>query len=133
MSYLYLRLMTAWCLTIIDLFLFLCMLSKVFEKVMYSRLIDFLEANKNLFLNQFGFPKKHSSCMALTLLFDKLTKALENGNYVIGLFLDFSKTFDTVNHYILLENWIIIALEDRHWHGSKVIYQIGNSMLLSMV
>ena len=81
----------------------LCMLSKVFEKVMYSRLIDFLEDNKILFVNQFGFRKKHSSYMALMLLIDKLTKALENGNYVIGLFLDFSKAFDTVNHYILLE------------------------------
>ena len=39
--------------------------------------------------------------MALMLLIDKLTKALENGNYVIGLFLDFSKAFDTVNHILL--------------------------------
>ena len=81
----------------------LCMLSKVFEKVMYSRLIDFLEENKILIVNQFGFRKNHSSYMALMVLIDKLTKALENGDYVIGMFLDFSKAFDTVNHQILLE------------------------------
>ena len=81
----------------------LCMLSKVFEKVMYSRLIDFLEENKILIVNQFGFRKNHSSYMALIVLIYKITKALENGDYVIGMFLDFSKAFDTVNHHILLE------------------------------
>ena len=39
---------------------------------------------------------------------DKISDALENGDYVLGLFLDFSKAFDTVNHDILflkLENY----------------------------
>ena len=34
---------------------------------------------------------------------DKISNALENGEYVLGLFLDFSKAFDTVNHDILFE------------------------------
>ena len=34
---------------------------------------------------------------------DKLTKALDNGELVLGVFLDFSKAFDTVNHVILLQ------------------------------
>ena len=37
------------------------------------------------------------------VLIDKLSKALENGDYVIGMFFGFSKAFDTVNHHILLE------------------------------
>ena len=40
--------------------------------------------------------------MALLLLMDELTKAIENKDYVIGIFLDFSKAFDTVDHSILL-------------------------------
>ena len=34
---------------------------------------------------------------------DNLTQALEKGKYVVGVFLDFSKAFDTVDHEILLD------------------------------
>ena len=81
----------------------LCILSKVFEKIMYSRLLEFLENYQILYKNQFGFRKKHSTYMALMILVDKITKSLENGEFVIGIFLDFSKAFDTVNHDILLQ------------------------------
>ena len=33
---------------------------------------------------------------------DKLIKSMDNGDHVIGVFLDFSKAFDTVDHLILL-------------------------------
>ena len=81
----------------------LCVLSKVFETVMYNRLIDFLESRKTLVKEQLGFRKLHSSYMALMLLMDKLIKSLENGEFVIGIFLDFSKALDTVDHAILSE------------------------------
>ena len=40
--------------------------------------------------------------MALMILLDKIVKALEDGEYEIGIFLDFSKAFDTVDPSILL-------------------------------
>ncbi len=40
--------------------------------------------------------------MALTILIDKLTSAIHKGEHIIGLFLDFAKAFDTMNHDILL-------------------------------
>ena len=81
----------------------LCVLSKVFEKVMYDRIILFLENFKILNENQFGFRKNKSTYMALLSLMDNLTQALEKGKYVVGVFLDFSKAFDTVDHEILLD------------------------------
>ena len=80
----------------------LSILSKIFEKAMYNRLIDFLETYKILYEKQFGFRKDHSTYMALMILIDKLIKCMENGEYVIGVFLDLSTAFDTVDHSILL-------------------------------
>ena len=52
---------------------------------------------------QFGFRKWHFSYMALLTLMDKLISSLERKEFVIGIFLDFSKAFDTVDHAILLQ------------------------------
>ena len=81
----------------------LCSVSKVFEKIMYNRLRSFLDEHKTLFSYQFGFCKSHSTYMALMTLMDNLINFLDNGEYVIGIFLDFSKAFDTVDQGILLQ------------------------------
>ena len=78
-------------------------LSKVFEKIMYNRLCDFLTKLEMLYEFQFGFRKKHSTYLAHLVLQDKITKSLDNGEKVIGIYLDFSKAFDTINHDILLQ------------------------------
>ena len=46
--------------------------------------------------------------MALMTLVDKITKYLDDGEYVVGIFLDFSKAFDAVNHIILLKKKLSI-------------------------
>ena len=69
---------------------------------MYNSVISFLDENKILFKYQYGFRKSHSTYLALTVLMDKLIKSLEHGDDIMGVFLDFSKAFDTVDHKILL-------------------------------
>ena len=41
--------------------------------------------------------------MALLDLYDKITEAIESNKYVIGLFIDLQKAFDTINYSILIE------------------------------
>ena len=55
-----------------------------------------------LFDNQYGFRKHHSTALALIHLYDKLSSAIDNKKFTIGMFIDLSKAFDTVNHEILL-------------------------------
>ena len=71
---------------------------------MYDRVNDFLNEFDIIFKYQFGSRRGYSTYLALTVLMDKLTKSMENGDCVVGVFLDFSKAFDMVNHKILLSN-----------------------------
>ena len=51
---------------------------------------------------QFGYRKLHSTTLALIEITDKINKWLDEGNYVLGIYLDLTKAFDTVNYDILL-------------------------------
>ena len=70
---------------------------------MYNRLLHFLEKNYILFKYQFRFWSSHSTDHAILCITDNFQKAIENRNYSCGVFLDFSKDFDTVDHQILVK------------------------------
>ena len=70
---------------------------------MYKRLIKFIEKNKILTKHQYGFRANRSTELAIIELTDRITKAIDNGEYTIGIFLDLSKAFDTINHKILVQ------------------------------
>ena len=50
--------------------------------------------------------------MALMLLIDKITEALDNGDCVVGIYLDFFNVFHTVNHDILLQKLSVYGVQD---------------------
>jgi hypothetical protein len=76
--------------------------SKILEKIVYSRFYNFVLKNNILFENQFGFQTAKSTYMALMILYDKISEALDKGEHVIGIFVDLRKAFDTIDHSILL-------------------------------
>ena len=76
--------------------------SNILGKLMYNRISNFIYKYSLLNEYQFGFSQKRSTNQALIVLLDKITAALDKGDSVLGVFLDFSKAFDTVDHHILL-------------------------------
>ena len=77
--------------------------SKLLEKLMYNRLISYIEVNKILSKHQYGFRKNRSTELAIIELVDKITKGIDQGKYTLGIFLDLSKAFDTIHHRILIK------------------------------
>ena len=62
---------------------------------MYNNVFNFMNEKELIYKYQFGFRQKHSTQQAIITLVDKITKSLDSGDIVIGVFLDFKKAFDT--------------------------------------
>jgi hypothetical protein len=81
----------------------LSIINKIIEKLMYSRLYKFLSKHKILYPYQFGFRENHSTSLALIEIVDNIRQSIEEGKYTLGIYLDLTKAFDTVDHTILLD------------------------------
>lgn len=81
---------------------------KIFEKVIYSRLYAFFSSMGVIYSKQFGFRKYHSTSHAINYSVNKILTEIEKKKHVIGIFVDLSKAFDTIDHGKLitkLENY----------------------------
>ena len=70
---------------------------------MYNRLMDFIGKHQLLYQCPCGFHKNHSTFMALVILLDKITAALNDSQFAVCILIDFRKACDTVEHNILLK------------------------------
>ena len=70
---------------------------------MARRLTKFVDKNNILSKHQYGFRKNRSTEHAIIDFVDKITKSIDQGKFSVGIFLDLSKAFDTINHKILIQ------------------------------
>ena len=75
--------------------------SKFYEKVVYNRIYRYLKYPNLLYKNPFGYRRNHSTYMALIQLVNNIASAIDNRESPAGVFLNFSKTFDTIDHHTL--------------------------------
>ena len=78
-------------------------ISKVLEKVMYKRTYNFLINSGQFFKSQYGFRTGHSCQEAIAELIGEIARNNDMGCHTIGVFLDLSKAFDTLEHDVLYE------------------------------
>jgi hypothetical protein len=76
--------------------------SKILEKMVAVDLYNHLDLNNLIYKHQYGFQRNKSTEHNLIHLTNFVGQAINEGNWCIGIFLDFKKAFDTVQHDILL-------------------------------
>ena len=65
--------------------------------------MKYLTEQKILYLKEFGFRKNFSISPAIINLIDSVENVIDQNKFVCGVFIDLKKTFDTVDHEILLK------------------------------
>ena len=119
------------------------LMSKIFEKAMSHRLIDYVGKFSILSSSQFGFQRGKSTADAILSLTEELYKSFNEKKHNISIFIDLKKAFDTVNHSILLEklyrygirglpsNWFRSYLADRS-HRVKIGSSFSNYEIVNI-
>ena len=108
-------------------------ISKLLEKIMYTRTYKFLETSNLLFTSQYGFREGHSCENAVSELVSEIIKSRQEGLYTMSVFLDLSKAFDTLEHSVLLKKirkiwhkrnskWLVQELSHKQKDRSEMPY-----------
>jgi hypothetical protein len=80
----------------------LCSFSKILEKIVFIRLMNYLSANNLLSRDQFGFRPKHSTYHPMLDILIKASNALNKKKHMLIIFCDLKKAFDTCDVDVLL-------------------------------
>ena len=86
--------------------------SKVVDRVIFNQLYTYFETNKLFYGSQYGFRKRHSTEFAALELVDKLLNMMDKGQVPLGIFLDLSKAFDTLDHKIMIKKLEFFGVSD---------------------
>lgn len=78
-------------------------ISKIFEKIINSRIQNFLSNHDIISSNQYGFAKNKSTSDAIYSLKEDIDRAKENKQHCLCILLDLKKAFETIPHTILLD------------------------------
>lgn len=81
----------------------LCFLSKVLERLVHDQIASFVESQGLMGGHQAGFRAGHVTQTALLKLTDDIREGMDRRQVTALLLFDFSKSFKSVSHVLLLE------------------------------
>ena len=87
-------------------------ISKIFERVAFNQLYDYLTSNGLLYESQYGFRKLHSTELAALEFTDRISQEMDAKKIPFSIFLDLSKAFDTLDHKVLLTKLHYYGIRD---------------------
>ena len=100
---------------------------------MINRVYNYLNDNNLLFHKEFNFRKGHSTNHALIQLNNSIFDSFNQNKYTLGVVIDLSKAYDTVDHNILIDilNFFDIKNNSLKWFLSylssrKQLIQTGD-------
>ena len=95
-------------------------ISRLFEKLIFDQLYDYLNRNQLIFLLQSAIRKLHSVLTCLLKSTNDWYLNIDKGNYTAAVFIDLKKAFDTVDHEILLNklNYYGVKGKELSWFRS---------------
>lgn len=85
-------------------------ISKIFESVLLSRLIEHMQNNNILHDYQFGFVTKSDTQVAVLHLLSLIYNQIESKKLTAAVFIDMKKAFDCVDHKLLFEKFKLLLL-----------------------
>ena len=103
--------------------------SRLFEKLIYDQLYQYLNKHKYLMSHQSGLRSLHSVVTCLLKGTSDWYVDIDNGRYTAMIFIDLKKAFDKVDHQILLDK---IQLHRITGHAHKWFSSIGSSTVESI-
>ena len=93
--------------------------NRIFEKLLYYKMKNFIDKNKLIHSSQYDFCKAHSLDHAILDIVETLQNNMDKHYFSCGVFIDLKKAFDTVNHKVLLDNLIFMVFEGLSTSGSS--------------
>ena len=106
--------------------------SKIFEKLIYSHVNSYMEPKLSKFLA--GFCRNHNTQHALLRMIESWRVLLNKSQKVGGIIMDLSKTFDTLNHKLLLKKKLhAYGFDKKSVFSLKAILQTENKALIALV
>lgn len=110
-------------------------LSKIFERTVYTVLLEHLQAENIIFERQSGFLPGHDAQKQLLDMVNGMLKNFENKTCTRGVFLDVSGAFDSVPHYLLIDKlWgygirgSLLEFLKSYLDGRQIKVRVNNSL-----